>query len=428
MTLPSIRTITFGLELDPLRPGDGVDRIKSFISLTKEKLERHGLRTRCIRVTTQALDWSAGEVTSNQFINHAKTLEEALDEDVWLCLPGPQFFNAAESTHALEMIPELLSETDRVFTNALIGSENGIHRAAIRKVATVIKQLASIDERKNANFRFAAIANINANTPFFPASFHHGETGFSMAMELAELMNMCFAGSADINQKLKCFEENAKELIYPVREFARDLAKASSTEFKGVDFSLAPYPGSDSSAVQAIERLNNTRFGDFDFLMSLYSVNNLLKTGFIDMPLRGYNGTMFSVLEDSHLAMHCASGRVEVKDLLLYANVCGCGLDMLPLPMNISERQLASLIESVAICANKWNKPLIARLLPCEVDELGKSRFKHDFIVNTTPINLNPDYFSDSQDDYSYYARPKSYAATYGQSESENEKILTLIT
>jgi uncharacterized protein (UPF0210 family) len=407
MSSPTIRAITFGLNLNALNPESSVKELLQSIASAKKLLELHRLSARCIRVTCQPMDelFDAG-LTGEQLIAFAQKMENLLGPDVWFCLPGPQNLQAEASVGLLEFIPELLAKTNNVFTNTMIGNEQGIHRKAIRQVASLIKRLAQIDESKNANFRFAAMANVAANTPFFPAAYHQGKAGFSVALELAAIMNHCFSEPGDVNRKLKLFEQSAGEIVYPVSEFSKELAQLTNSEFKGMDFSLAPYPGSGTSAVQAVELLNNTRFGDFDFLMSLYSVNNVLKTGFSDIPMVGYNGTMFSILEDSRLAKHCADRRVDVKDLLLYANVCGCGLDMVPLDAETTTKQLASLIESIATCANKWSKPLIARLLPCAVDGNGLSRFQHDFIENTAPIRLQADCFSELHDDHSYYQKP----------------------
>lgn len=424
---PSIRTITLGLPIDPLAPELSYEEIKRFITLARRLLQDSGLSSRCIRVTCQPMDWMyESNATRGQLVKFAKTMEEMLGDEAWFCMPGPQFTHNSDHVESLNVIPDIIAETENVFTNTLVSNEFGIHRKAIRGAADVISQLAKMDESVNANFRFAVMANVASNTPFFPASYHAGESGFSLSLELSQLMNECFCGDGDINAKLNCFTERAKAIVSPVHAFAERLQKESGYQYKGMDFSLAPYPGENTSAVKAVELLNNTQFGDLDFLMSLYSVNNVLKTGFPDIPMVGYNGTMLSVLEDTQLAYRCERGQVSIKDLLLYANVCGCGLDMVPLPIETPSQQLATMIESIATLANKWNKPLIARLLPCELDSEGRSQFKHDFIVNTKPVSLESEAASNMADDYSYYKRPRLNPAVM-QPRADSE-ILTPAT
>ncbi len=218
------------------------------------------------------------------------------------------------------------------------------------------------------------------------------------------------------------FQKEAERYVETVVSFAEHLEVAEGLEFKGIDFSLAPFPGEKTSAVRAVERLNNTRVGNYEFLFSLYAVNNLLKQGFARYRQVGYNGTMLSVLEDSWLARRLREGAVELKDLLLYACVCGCGLDMIPLQIETSPAQLASLIETISTQAIKWNKPLIARLLPSVVNADGMTRLEHEFIVNTTPVRLRSTDFADQTDTHSFFA-PVAVGPDRAAEEADLERV-----
>jgi hypothetical protein len=185
-----------------------------------------------------------------------------------------------------------------------------------------------------------------------------------------------------------------RQLVDPVVDCAYAAAADTGIAFRGIDFSLAPYPGEATSAVCAIESLSGSPAGSFQFIFSLYAVNHLLKQGLADYPQVGYNGTMLSVLEDSHLARAVGNGSVDIKDLLLYSTVCGCGLDMVPLTLDIGVEQIAGLMEAICTEAIKWNKPLITRLLPSGVGSSGETNFNHPFIVNTRPMALNGKAFA----------------------------------
>ena len=99
--------------------------------------------------------------------------------------------------------------------------------------------------------------------------------------------------------------------------------------------------------------------------------------------------------------MPCATRR-------LAACICGCGLDMVPLPLDTSPAQLASLIEPVAAQASKWNKPLTVRLMPSIVNAEGLTQFKHDFLVNCKPLHLKNTDFADQIDAHSFFAPASS--------------------
>ena len=83
-----------------------------------------------------------------------------------------------------------------------------------------------------------------------------------------------------------------------------------------------------------------------------------------DLPIRtcGYCGLMLPVLEDQVLAKRVSEDRFDLRDLLLYSSVCGTGLDMVPLPGDVSTETLAGIIADVAALSNRLRKPLSARL------------------------------------------------------------------
>jgi uncharacterized protein (UPF0210 family) len=400
-----IRTITLGLNINVEAPERSATRIKRFLNRCPAMLREHGLETRCLRVTCQPPDeiyHLADAPRRAQAL--AEVMEDILEDQAWFCLPGPHYRSAAMPVEALEAVPAVLAATRNTFTHTLVSSPAGVHRGAIRKAGEIIARLARLDERSQANFRFAVMANVRPNTPYFPAAYHAGANGFSIALELAALMNQSFQQEGLVNGKLLRFQQEATRYVEAVVNFAEDLEITEDLEFKGIDFSLAPFPGEETSAVRAVERLNDTRIGNYEFMFSLYAINNLLKQGFAQYRQVGYNGTMLSILEDSWLAQRLREDAFELKDLLLYACVCGCGLDMVPLQAETSPAQLASLIEPISAQAIKWNKPLTARLLPTAVDADGMTRLHHDFLVNTTPVRLRSTDFANQTDAHSFFA------------------------
>lgn len=400
-----IRAITFGLNIPPDAPMSSAVLIERLLRRSSELLEQYGLESRCLRLTCQPPHSMYHAIDAPvRARNFAKAIEEIVAGRAWFCLPGPHYRMEAMPVSALDAIPAVLSATQNVFTHTLVSSPSGVHRGAIRKAGEIIATLARIDDRCQANFRFAVIANVESGTPYFPAAYHHGPDGFGIALELSALMNQCFREGKLFNGKLKQFKQHAEPYIRQVLNFAERLEAAEGLEFKGIDFSLAPFPGGDTSAVRAVESLNNTRIGNYEFLFSLYAVNNLLRQGFAHYPQVGYHSTMLSPLEDSCLAQRLSDGAFELKDLLLYACVCGCGLDMVPLPLDTAPAKLASLIETVAAQASKWNKPLTVRLLPAAVNTEGMTQFEHDFIVNCKPLQLKNNDFADQMDAHSFFA------------------------
>ena len=90
------------------------------------------------------------------------------------------------------------------------------------------------------------------------------------------------------------------------------------------------------------------------------------------------------VLEDTRLAQLWSEGAISMDQLLAYSAVSGTGLDMIPLPGDISIAQIARIVGDVASLSVKLSKPLSARLLPVAGAKSGdRTSFDDPNIVNT---------------------------------------------
>ena len=81
---------------------------------------------------------------------------------------------------------------------------------------------------------------------------------------------------------------------------------------------------------------------------------------------------MLPVCEDVGLAQRASEGTYGIKELLLFSAVCGCGLDTVPIPGDVSVEKLESILLDVASLSIKLDKPLSARLLPVPGKSAGE--------------------------------------------------------
>jgi len=89
------------------------------------------------------------------------------------------------------------------------------------------------------------------------------------------------------------------------------------------------------------------------------------------------------VMEDARLAQRWSERSYNLDSLLAYSAVCGTGFDTIPLPGDVTEKQLAGMIADMAALAVKWHKPLTARLQPVIGKKAGEmSDFDDPFLVN----------------------------------------------
>ncbi|MFX1425094.1 MAG: DUF711 family protein, partial [Promethearchaeota archaeon] len=57
--------------------------------------------------------------------------------------------------------------------------------------------------------------------------------------------------------------------------------------------------------------------------------------------------------------------------LLLYATMCGAGLDVVPLPGDITEKEIFYILLDLCTISLRLNKPLTARLMPIPGRDVG---------------------------------------------------------
>ncbi len=93
---------------------------------------------------------------------------------------------------------------------------------------------------------------------------------------------------------------------------------------------------------------------------------------------------MLPVMEDEVLAQRAAEGWYGFDELLSYSAVCGTGLDVIPLPGDISVEKLEKILLDVASISLKLDKPLSARLIPIEGRKAGENAvLESRFLVPT---------------------------------------------
>lgn len=299
---------------------------------------------------------------------------------------GPALPDVPES---YEMITDALGASKNVFfCGEMASAEKGISLPAVRACAEVILRNAEISPDGFANLRFAAMANVPAGGPFFPASYHDSDqTAFALAMECADLAVEAFGNAQSI-------EEGRKTLAAALEMHGRKLAAAAeplkyqfSTRFGGIDFSLAPFPKETQSLGAAMERLGAPRAGLHGSLAAAAILTESIDRA--DFPRAGFCGFMAPVLEDSVLAERAAEGRLTVKDLLMYSAVCGTGLDTIPLPGDVTVDQIAALLLDISALALRLHKPLTARLMPIPSKKAGDvTEFTFDYFANSKVMAL----------------------------------------
>ena len=282
----------------------------------------------------------------------------------------------------LNEVPNFIKRREKFFTSVHVASkQNGINLSALRSSAKIIKSLSIPDPFNNLNF--CVSSNVSPDTPFFPAAYHVSENpSVGLALEMADEVVDVFESSKSIGEAYNNLTIRFNEIYDNLVGICEDVANKYNIEFKGIDFSPAPYPTIEKSIGTAIEKLNFEYFGAPGSLIGVALIKKAIPK---KKKVIGFSGFMPSVLEDYTISKSLSENNFNLDTLLLYATMCGTGLDCVPLPGDITEKELFYILLDLCTISLNLNKPLTARLMPIPGRNAGDN------------VNFDFEYFASSK-------------------------------
>jgi hypothetical protein len=378
-----IRSITYFL--NPHYPADEalLSNAGDFIASAVPAFQNEGYEVQTTRLATIPFPRLVPDLAGDALVKFAQALERSASSRGFDYLSlGPAL---PETIGSFDMLPDILSATSNVFVSGLVTTHTGeLSLPAVRACARVIHAAKTITPDGFANLRFAALAKVLPGSPFFPASYHAGDyPAFALATEAADLAVEAFKGAGSLQQGRSSLIEAMQAHAKALQAIAQDLAARFELYFRGLDFSLAPYPDQARSIGSALESMGIPSLGLHGSLAAVaFLVEAMDRAQF---SRAGFSGLFLPILEDAVLSLRAAEGTLGIKDLLLYAAVCGAGLDTVPLPGDTTPEQLEAIILDMAALAHRLGKPLTARLMPIPGKAAGD------------PTNFDFAYFSNSR-------------------------------
>lgn len=357
-----------------------------FLTDARLRLGEAGFEVQTVRLATPPFLDVVGDPDTLVLLEFARTLEQMANKHhIDFVSIGPVI---ATTPLALLMpihaLPQLIVETEKIFSGVLFAVDNsGINLAAAHAFAQTVQKVAHATPNGFGNLRLAALANVPPGVPFFPAAYHQGGSSyFAIAVEAADLALNAVSSARSLNEAQKRLIHAIESAASPILEIVDELVDDHQIRFKGIDFSLAPFPTQSRSIGAAIENLGTDAFGGTGTLFSVAFLTNCIRQA--DIPHVGFSGVMLPVLEDNVLAQRAAEGRFSVNDLLLYSAVCGTGLDTIPIPGNTSPEEIGAIFVDMATLAISLGKPLTARLMPIPGLNVGqKVSFDFEYFASS---------------------------------------------
>ncbi len=379
---PKIRAITAFVRLDRAHYKEEIQDTLNFLRQAKGSFEKSGYEVQTIRITTQPFpEYTRGlsEAETLAFFRDydALAVKEGFDASI-----GPAMMKDTDDAREAELLGKILAGAKTLEGSIFIGGEDGIHWKSIRAAAGVTKYLEANTLHSQGNFSFTASSFVPDGTPFYPASYLAGEgKQFAVGLQSANVVADAFVSTKSPEAAEERLKSSLTVYAQQVEQTAKEISQSTGWKYGGID--LSPAPLKEISIGGAIENLLGAPVGTSGTMTDAALITRALKA--IPVMQAGYSGLMLPILEDSVLSQRWSEGRLSIDVLLSYSAVCGTGLDVIPLPGDISNEGLAKILGDVASLSVKWHKPLSARLLPVAGKKAGdQTEFDDPFLVNAT--------------------------------------------
>ena len=363
-----VRAITAGVSLRDLGDLGQVESALAMLGRARKRLKEAGYEVQTVRVATSPLLATVGSSARSRNLDALRAMDRLAKESGALLSVGPVLTTDEPDPELPAWVAEAVQTTGVTSFSAVIASrEGGVHARATRAAADVVHTLSRATPSGTANFRFAAAANIPAGTPFFPVAHHEGTDAIALGLETPRLLRHAVADAKDSVSAQQRMRRALDAELAPIERLMKRFAGEEHRRYLGIDSS--PAPGMDSSIGEVIEAITGVPFGGPSTLNACAAITGALKS--LEVTTCGYAGLMLPVLEDPVLARRAAEGRFGLQDLLLYSSVCGTGLDVVPVPGDVSPEDLERVIRDVATLSDRLRKPLSARLFPIHGKSAG---------------------------------------------------------
>ena len=381
----NIRCLTAGISIKRETVTQDLERAAEFLHTGKRILESEGYSLQMVRLSTNPFPEYIADLNCDEAVAFIREIAEFTQKhDIFLSV-GPVDPLENRDGKSLDVLCEVLSGTATFAGIHISKSNNGILQDGIEQAAETIVRLRDI--KMMANFQFAALANIPPETPFFPAAFHRGgdHNTFSMGAESASLVLKAVNEAKERGDVASILPVILQDEFKELERVGFLIQERTGWAYGGLDTS--PAPMKDVSIGRAIEGISGVPFGAAGTLSACAQITGFIKA--VEIKTTGYCGLMLPVMEDEVLAERAAEGTYSLMELLSYSAVCGTGLDVIPLPGDVTQSTLENLLSDIAALASRLNKPLSARLIPIPGKEaLDEVELDSPYLVPTRVFSV----------------------------------------
>jgi len=391
-----VRTITMGISLMDCADSNLArfnERIYDKITKSAEKLVQTGddigrqfgipIVNKRISVTPIAI--AAGGCDTESFVPVAETMDRAAKAVGVNFIGGFSALVQKGSTKGditlVRSIPEALATTERVCSSVNVAcSRSGINMNAVKKMGSIIKEMAELtkDKESIACAKFVVFCNAVEDNPFMAGAFHGvGERDL--------VINVGVSGPGVVKRALEQvrgadFEtlcETIKKTAFKITRVGQLVAQEASSRlgvpFGIIDLSLAPTPAVGDSIAEIFHEMGLEHAGAPGTTAALAMLNDNVKKGGVmaSSYVGGLSGAFIPVSEDREMIAAAQIGALTLEKLEAMTCVCSVGLDMVAIPGDTSAETISGIIADEMAIGMVNNKTTAVRLLPVVGKKVG---------------------------------------------------------
>ncbi|MEW5724042.1 MAG: PFL family protein [Thermodesulfobacteriota bacterium] len=285
----------------------------------------------------------------------------------------------------IQAIPQALAETNRVCSSVNVASSRaGINMDAVAEMGRVVKRAAELTAARDgvACAKLVVFANLPQDVPFMAGAYLGvGEpdavinVGVSGPGVVKKAVDRAMASGQKMT--LGDLSEVIKRTAYKVTRvgeiIGREVAARLGVPFGVVDLSLAPSPQVGDSVGEIFQSLGLGTIGAPGSTAALALLNDAVKKGgaFASSHVGGLSGAFIPVSEDLNIAASAGQGFLSLEKLEALTSVCSVGLDMVPIPGDISAATIAAIIADEMAVGVVNHKTTAVRIIPAPGKKAG---------------------------------------------------------
>ncbi len=259
-----------------------------------------------------------------------------------------------ERREVLDLVPEALGETERLYISVRLGEEADLMRAS-----SLMKE---VSERAGwtAPCRFAYSLGEQPVTPYFPVTRSERHCLTACLLYASELSEEAKRGG------VRRVGERVREIALAVRGKCERACEEVRVAFSGLDLSISPWM--EESVVPLLEEIKGGPLGVPGNFYALYELNKSLREIGEEVGAIGFNEVMLPLAEDEGLKERAKTGEIAFRDLLALVAVCVAGLDMVPIPSWTDDRAIAGVLRDLGAFRRLKGRTVGVRLIPVGVE------------------------------------------------------------